>query len=162
ILTMRAADLDWTDALRRFLWAGCIGALGACERSSVVAPATLPIASVRIYLTTGFVEPLQSVPVYVDARDAQNRPTGGSADAMWSSSNPSVAVIAHGIVTGVSPGDATITGYTGGLSASTVVHIGWRSDTRLFIGSPDVLPAGARISVVPTLFEATTRTTLAG
>jgi hypothetical protein len=114
-------------------------------------------------LTTTLVEPLESVPIYIDARDAGNRPIGSGVEAIWESSDESVARVSHGILTGVSPGDATIRASTGGLTGSTVVHVGWRPDTRLSIGSSRMLlDVGVRAGLFPTLTRSTGLTQLSG
>ena len=51
-------------------------------------------------------------------------PSGSSLDAVvWSSSNPSVATVEDGLVTGVAVGSATITALSGSLSASASVTV---------------------------------------
>jgi hypothetical protein len=139
---MRAVDVDWIAGLRRVITAGCVCALGACRVIDHVAgpPNSGPVAVVRVYLTTELVEPFDAAAVYIDIRDAQNRSAGTASDASWKSSDTSILSVSRGFVEAHSPGDATVTATVNGVSGSTVVHVGWRPDTRLFIG-------GAKLSL---------------
>jgi len=135
---------------------GLCGAWACNDRVEPVAPLpTAPRPPFRIYVTTTLVQPLEQVPVYMDG--------GSAAVATWTSSDESVATISRGTLTGVSPGDVTITGSAGGLTASTVVHVGWRPETRLFAGSPHFfLDVGTHVTLYPELLESSGNVYIAG
>jgi hypothetical protein len=151
---MRAVDIDWIVVLCRVFSAGCICALGACSVVDRLSdpPSSGPVALVRVYITTDLVEPFDAAPVYVDVRDAQNRSAGSASDASWKSSDPSVVSVSRGFVEGHSPGDATVTATVNGVSGSTIVHVGWRPDTRLFIGGEKLsLDVGGHLDLSATV-----------
>jgi hypothetical protein len=121
------------------------------------------IPLIQVYLTTTLVQPLEFATVYLDAPDAPNRSVGSAPDTIWTSSDTSVATISGHNLKGVSPGVATITVSIGVLTGSTVVHVGWRPETRLFVGSPHFfLDAGNRVTLYPYLLESWGNLWLAG
>jgi hypothetical protein len=148
---------------RRIFFAIVMCVLCACDSKvepSVPPPISLPPPSFRISLETPLVEPLESVPVSIDAVNL----TVARSTVTWTSSDPAIADVSPGgLVTGHFPGDATITGQVNGFIASTVVHVGWRSDTRLSIGGPHLyLDAGVFIKLSAMLLRSSGRTPLSG
>jgi hypothetical protein len=137
---------------RSVLIATCLCGASACDTKLepiATAPITL-VSPLRVYVTTTPVQPLEHVPVYIDG--------GNAAAAIWTSSDESVATISRGTITGISPGDATMTASMDGRTGSTVVHVGWRPETRLFMGSPRFfLDVGSRVSLFPALVESSGR-----
>lgn len=128
----------------------------ACNDKVTGTPPTAPPPSVlRVHVPATLVQPLEQVSVSIDG--------GSAADAVWRSSDESVATIARGVLTGISPGDATITASVGGVTGSAVVHVGWRPETRLFMGGPRfVLDLDSHVTLYPALLESSGRVSLDG
>jgi hypothetical protein len=147
---------------RRVVRTAVLCTLGACIGDNrATAPAT--VASMRVYLTASVVEPLDVVYILIDAHDAEDRSvTLRSSSASWTSSDQAVASVAGGYLATHAPGDVTVTGTYQGASASMVVHVGWRPETRLTIGSlGTAVEAGSRVVFSPTVVTTTRRQILA-
>jgi hypothetical protein len=146
--------------VRRCVVAFSLCGAWACDAKvePVVTPPTVqpgPHAPlIQVYLTTPLVQPLEFATIYLDAPDASSRSGGTAPDTIWTSSDTSVATISGHNLKGVSPGNATITASIGTLTGSTVVHVGWRPETRLFMGSTHFfLDAGNHVTLYPYLIE---------
>jgi hypothetical protein len=155
--------------LRRITVAIGLCVLSACDAkmdpvaTSAAVPSNPNPPLLRLYLTTTLVQPLEFATVFLDAPDASSRSGSAAVDTTWTSSDTSVATISGQNLRGVSPGDATITVSIGALKGSTVVHVGWRPDTHLFVGSQHFfLDVGTHLTLYPTLLEPSGRLPLAG
>src|SRR5262245_12084434 len=122
---------------------GALACDGKVEPLSTPQNTNQPLV-LRVFVPTTLIQPLERVSVSINL--------GSAVDAIWTSSDESVATISRGILTGVSPGEATITAVVGGLTGSAVVHVGWRPGTRLFVGSPHFfLDVGTHVTLYPSL-----------
>jgi hypothetical protein len=162
---MRVVDIGRMIALRRVPSVVVACLLGACnaEVQRVAAPASPgPVATVRIDLPAAIIEPFDAAPISALMRDAQGRPTGSVNDVSWTSSDTTIALVTGGMVRTHSRGDATITATVGRVSDSIVVHVAWRPETRLSIGSPILsLDVGVHFALSPSLSRSNGRTPLA-
>jgi hypothetical protein len=163
---MRVLDFNSTtlQAARWLIRVAAICTLGACSVDTVqraVGPTV--VASVRVYLTTSSVEPLDSTPLNLDVHDIQGRSVdAGGFTTSWTSSDESVASVVGGLLVAHATGDVTITGTVNGVSGSVIVHVAWRRETQLVIGSPGgVVEAGSRIVFSPAVVSTTRRQILA-
>jgi trimeric autotransporter adhesin len=99
------------------------------ESEGVISSVTVtvqprPIATVGLAPNPGSVRMGALVQMSVDLRDANGNPlTTTGRVVTWDSSNKPVATVQDGVVTGVSPGNATITVTVDGKSASAVVTV---------------------------------------
>jgi len=99
-----------------------------------VKPLGPVVASLTVSEPGGALQVGATLTLVADVRDATGAAITGRA-VTWSSSNPAVATVANGIVTGVSPGAATITAVVDDKSAATQVKV--------------ILPAVAAVSITP-------------
>lgn len=80
-----------------------------------------PVASVTVTPKTAKFEEGDAVQLTAVARDAAGQQLDETID--WSSSDPSVATVANGLVTGLAAGTATITATSGAFSDQAVVTV---------------------------------------
>lgn len=96
----------------------------------------------------GSMTPPDSSPLSLDqssitipsGQTARITATGGSGDIVWTSSNPEIATVSGGSVTGVAGGTVTITATTGEESVTctvTVTGTPWVSPVKLFLNYTD-------------------------
>lgn len=98
---------------------------------------TGPIARVEILPNTAAVFVSATIPLTATAYDAQGRPIDGTAFTYTSSNSAIATVNAFGVVTGVSPGTASIAAKTGTFSASAAVTVHNNSSLNVI----DVIPS---------------------
>jgi hypothetical protein len=117
-LTTRAGRLHARRILLQFA-AGMIAfGMGCGEGTAPPAPvATVSIVPSPINLVAGGTEIVQAVPKDAGGNTLTNRMSE------WSTSDPSVATVAAGVITGVALGTATITATVEGHSASAEVNV---------------------------------------
>jgi len=137
--------------------AGFAAITATCEGKSgsaavtVAAAAPAPVASVSVSPASASVSVGQTVQLAATPKDANgNRLTGRTVT--WSSGNSGVATVsASGIVTGVSPGAATITAASEGKSGTAAVTV-----SSVPVASVAVSPTSASVSVGQTVQLAAT------
>lgn len=89
----------------------------------VTAPAAAPVASVGVTPSTASVAAGSTVTLSANVRDASGATLSGRTVA-WSSSSPQTATVSStGVVSGVSPGTATITATSEGKSGTAVITV---------------------------------------
>jgi len=99
------------------------------ESEGVTASVTVtvqprPVASVGLAPNPGSVKMGALVQMSLDLRDANGNQLATIGRVVtWDSSNKPVATVQDGVVTGVSPGSATITVTVDGRSASAIVTV---------------------------------------
>jgi hypothetical protein len=108
-----------------------------------------PPASIHLIVLP--TEPFTASTAILEVRDAENDPVVVSFGAVtWSSSDTTIATVVDGLVSGVKPGDATITATFRGITGSTIMHIAWRPETRLKIAQGPILAEiGDRLVFTP-------------
>jgi hypothetical protein len=108
---------------------------------------------VRIGLAIRVLQPWDSTQASIDIRDPENRPIGATSTILWTSSDPSIATVSHGLITAHSPGDAAISATVDGVSDRAIVHVAWPPGTHLYIGGPSVsMEVGTNVALDPILF----------
>ena len=128
--------------------AGFAAITATCEGKSgsaavtVAAPPPAPVASVSVSPASASVSVGQTVQLAATPKDANGNPLTGRT-VTWSSGNSGVATVsASGIVTGVSPGAATITAASEGKSGTAAVTV-----SSVPVASVAVSPTSASVSV---------------
>src|SRR5207302_655296 len=107
---------------------------------------TTPVASVDAPPPTATVQAGQTVQLTATPRDANGAALSGRA-VSWSSSNPSVATVSSsGLVSGVTPGSATITATSEGKSGTASVTV-----TQVPVATVSVSPATATVQAGQTV-----------
>ncbi len=108
--------------------------------------AEAPVASVTVTPPTASIRTGETVQLQAQAFDATNTPL--SRPLLWASTAPAVASVGTtGLVTGLTPGNASITASAGGQSGSASVTVQARTASRLgFLVQPGATPAGAAIT----------------
>src|SRR5205809_2124463 len=126
--------------------AGFAAITATCEGKSgsaavtVAAPPPAAVASVSVSPASASVSVGQTVQLAATPKDANGNPLTGRT-MTWSSGNTAVATVsASGIVTGVSPGAATITAASEGQSGSAAITV-----TSVPVASVAVSPASASV-----------------
>jgi len=99
-----------------------------------VKPSGPVVASLTLSGASGALQVGATLTLVADIRDASGAAITGKTPT-WSTSNPAVAAVANGVVTGVTPGAAMITATVDDKSATTQVAV--------------VLPAVAVVSITP-------------
>ena len=137
--------------------AGFAAITATCEGKSgsaavtVAAPPPAPVASVSVSPASASVSVGQTVQLAATPKDANGNPLTGRT-VTWSSGNSGVATVsASGIVTGVSPGAATITAASEGKSGTAAVTV-----SSVPVASVAVSPTSASVSVGQTVQLAAT------
>lgn len=120
-------------------------ALGACGGSG--DSTTEPTSTLVITLPTTSIASGTSVQATASISDG----SGGSSPASnvtWSSSNPAVASVSSGLVTGALKGTATISATSGGLTGQVVVGVvpGAPASITIFAGNGQSGPTGSQLS----------------
>ena len=128
--------------------AGFAAITATCEGKSgsaavtVAAPPPAAVASVSVSPASASVSVGQTVQLAATPKDANGNPLTGRT-VTWSSGNSGVATVsASGIVTGVSPGAATITAASEGKSGTAAVTV-----SSVPVASVAVSPTSASVSV---------------
>ncbi|PYO70297.1 MAG: hypothetical protein DMD69_00115 [Gemmatimonadetes bacterium] len=139
--------------------AGFAAITATCEGKSgsaavtVAAPPPAAVASVSVSPASASVSVGQTVQLAATPKDANGNPLTGRT-VTWSSGNSGVATVsASGIVTGVSPGAATITAASEGKSGTAAVTV-----SSVPVASVAVSPTSASVSVGQTVQLAATPT----
>src|SRR5207249_3753143 len=137
--------------------AGFAAITATCEGKSgsaavtVAAPPPAPVASVSVSPASASVSVGQTVQLAATPKDANGNPLTGRT-VTWSSGNSGVATVsASGIVTGVSPGAATITAASEGKGGTAAVTV-----SSVPVASVAVSPTSASVSVGQTVQLAAT------
>ena len=137
--------------------AGFAAITATCEGKSgsaavtVAAPPPAPVASVSVSPASASVSVGQTVQLAATPKDANGNPLT-ERTVTWSSGNSGVATVsASGIVTGVSPGAATITAASEGKSGTAAVTV-----SSVPVASVAVSPTSASVSVGQTVQLAAT------
>src|SRR5207302_2551351 len=95
---------------------------GKSGKASVTVT-NIPVASVDVTPATAMVQAGQTVPLTATPRDANGAALSGRA-VTWSSNNTSVAMVSSsGLVSGVTPGSATITATSEGKSGTASITV---------------------------------------
>ncbi|MDQ2664785.1 MAG: Ig-like domain-containing protein, partial [Gemmatimonadota bacterium] len=110
---------------------------------TTVTVSNVPVMSVAILPAFSTVTPNASVQLSVVLTDANGVTVTGRPVA-WTSSNPAIATVnaTTGLVTGVSPGSAVVTGSTEGKSGTAAVNV-----TQTVVGSVAVTPPTSSLAV---------------
>src|SRR5206468_210350 len=110
--------------------------------TSSVTVTSVPVASVDVTPPSASVPAGQTVQLTATPKDAGGTPLSGRT-VTWSSSNTSVAAVSNsGLVSGVTPGSATITATSEGKSGTSSVTV-----TNVPVASVEVTPASASVPV---------------
>lgn len=122
---------------------------------NVAAPAPPPIGSVSISPSSAPVNVAWTITLSATVRDVNNAVVNG-AEVTWSSTNTAVAVVSSsGVVTGVSPGTATIRASAGGKTATASVTVQIAPVDRLEIAPSDVtIEEKESVRLSATLYDA--------
>lgn len=131
--------------------------LAACSGSKEAAPALqrLDLTPPTPSLPRGAALQLRATALWTSGA-----PQDVGAVATWTSSNPAVATVAGGLVTGVEPGSATVTASWSGQSAAVAVTVTPAALVALAVDPPAAaLPAGTRraFTATGTYSDGTTR-----
>src|SRR5438874_2316474 len=144
-------------AARGVVTGGGAGAAASTEAregrggTAAVTVPSVPVASVAVSPTSASVSVGQTVQLAATPKDANGNPLTGRT-VTWSSGNSGVATVsASGIVTGVSPGAATITAASEGKSGTAAVTV-----SSVPVASVAVSPTSASVSVGQTVQLAAT------
>jgi len=100
---------------------GAVVSLGCVDDESDPSAPT-PVASLAVHPTFASLEPGQTLTISPVLRDAQGATLTGR-EVTWVSSNPVVATVNAGLVTGVVRGSAVITASAEGNSATTTITV---------------------------------------
>ena len=126
--------------------------------SKTVNVIPIPIASVTVSLAAGVVQVGQTTQATAVARDAAGNVLDGRA-VDWSSSSPTVASVSGaGLVTGITPGSATITATSEGKSGTAQVTISASNPAdapQITAVAPSPLVEGQAATITGTKFGAT-------
>src|SRR5207249_952320 len=105
-----------------------------------------PVASVEVTPATASVQAGQTVQLTATPRDAGGTPLSGRT-VTWSSSNTAVATVSNGgLVSGVTPGSATITATSEGKSGTSSVTV-----TNVPVATVEVTPPSASVQAGQTV-----------
>src|SRR5205814_151323 len=114
--------------------------------TSSVTVTNVPVATVEVTPPSASVQAGQTVQLTGTPRDAGGNPLLGRT-VTWSSSNTSVATVSNsGLVSGVTPGTATITATSEGKSGTSTVTV-----TPVPVASVDVTPPSASVQAGQTV-----------
>src|SRR5207248_2333454 len=104
--------------------------------TSTITVTPVPVASVEVTPATASVQAGQTVQLTATPRDAGGTPLSGRT-VTWSSSNTAVATVSNGgLVSGVTPGSATITATSEGKSGTSTITVTPRSEERRVVRAP--------------------------
>src|SRR5207302_921011 len=91
--------------------------------TSTITVTPVPVASVEVTPATASVQAGQTVQLTATPKDANGAPLSGRT-VTWSSSNTAVATVSNsGLVSGVTPGTATITATSEGKSGTSAITV---------------------------------------
>src|SRR5207247_4474848 len=114
--------------------------------TSTITVTPVPVASVEVTPATASVQAGQTVQLTATPRDAGGTPLSGRT-VTWSSSTPAVATVSSsGLVSGVTPGSATITATSEGKSGTSSVTV-----TNVPVATVEVTPASASVQAGQTV-----------
>src|SRR5207253_629323 len=114
--------------------------------TSTITVTPVPVASVEVTPATASVQAGQTVQLTATPRDAGGTPLSGRT-VTWSSSNTAVATVSNsGVVSGVTPGSATITATSEGKSGTSAITV-----TPVPVASVDVTPPSASVQAGQTV-----------
>src|SRR6059036_3297003 len=114
--------------------------------TSTITVTPVPVASVEVTPATASVQAGQTVQLTATPRDAGGTPLSGRT-VTWSSSNTAVATVSNsGLVSGVTPGSATITATSEGKSGTSSVTV-----TNVPVATVDVTPPSASVQAGQTV-----------
>src|SRR5438094_582144 len=112
---------------------------GKSGTSTITVP-PVPVASVEVTPATASVQAGQTVQLTATPRDANGAPLSGRT-VTWSSSTTAVATVSNGgLVSGVTPGSATITATSEGKSGTSSVTV-----TNVPVATVEVTPPSASV-----------------
>ena len=100
--------------------ATCTAILLGCGGAESTEPN--PVATVVLFPASAVVAPTRTLLLSATLRDAQRLVVAGRTP-IWSSSNPRVATVDNGVVTGVSEGTATVTATVDGQQGSASITV---------------------------------------
>src|SRR5205823_1701913 len=104
--------------------------------TSTITVTPVPVASVEVTPATASVQGGQTVQLTGTPKDADGAPLSGRT-VTWSSSNTAVATVnSSGLVSGVTPGTATITAASEGKSGTSTITV-----THVPVATVEVTPA---------------------
>src|SRR5205807_1505175 len=114
--------------------------------TSSISVTNVPVATVDVTPPSASVQAGQTVQLTATPKDANGAPLSGRT-ATWSSSNTAVATVSNGgLVSGVTPGSATITATSEGKSGTSSVTV-----TNVPVASVDVTPPSASVQAGQTV-----------
>src|SRR5439155_771672 len=114
--------------------------------TSAITVTPVPVASVEVTPATASVQAGQTVQLTATPKDANGAPLSGRT-VTWSSSNTAVATVSNsGLVSGVTPGSATITATSEGKSGTSSVTV-----TNVPVATVDVTPPSASVQAGQTV-----------
>src|SRR5438128_855806 len=115
-------------------------AVGACERATTPIGPPAAVASVDVTPATATAQAGQTVQLSATPKDVNGLPLSGRT-VTWASSNPSVATVSNaGLASAVTPGSATITATSEGMSGTSSITV-----TNIPVASVGVTPATATV-----------------
>lgn len=116
----------------------CVLSLAACSsgptQATPVTPTTLLASAASLALERTGTATVQAT------LSGTGAPTDVTAVAVWTSSNPQVAAVVAGVVTGIGPGSATITVTHAGRSVSVPVIVRRRVYLKGYVQAQDSVP----------------------
>src|SRR6059036_3980081 len=114
--------------------------------TSTITVTPVPVASVEVTPATASVQAGQTVQLTATPRDAGGTPLSGRT-VTWSSSNTAVATVSNsGLVSGVTPGSATITATSEGKSGTSSISV-----TNVPVATVEVTPPSASVQAGQTV-----------
>src|SRR5438094_367048 len=114
--------------------------------TSTITVTPVPVASVEVTPATPSVQAGQTVQLTATPKDANGAPLSGRT-VTWSSSNTAVATVSNGgLVSGVTPGTATITATSEGKSGTSSVTV-----TKVAVATVEVTPPSASVQAGQTV-----------
>src|SRR5207253_1403744 len=114
--------------------------------TSTITVTPVPVASVEVTPATASVQAGQTVQLTATPKDAGGAPLSGRT-VTWSSSTPAVATVSSsGLVSGVTPGSATITATSEGKSGTSSVTV-----TNVPVATVEVTPPSASVQAGQTV-----------
>jgi hypothetical protein len=134
------------------------------DGSRTTGPAE-PVGPVVVSLTLsepgGALQVGGTLTLVANVRDASGVAVAG-ATPVWSTSDPAVATVANGVVTGVSPGSATITATVGAKSAATQVTVVLASVAAVSIAPLRAAPVAGTTTPLVVVLKSSDSTVLVG
>lgn len=120
---------------------------------TVNAVAQGQVASVTVSPSSATVNVAWSTTLSATARDAGGNTVPG-AQIAWTSSDPAVATVSNGVVTGVAPGSVTITATSGGATGSAAITVQLAPVDRIVVTpSNPSIKVGQTVQLTATLYD---------